>query len=231
MLDPKALEAARRLPIGSERHEIITAYLSALPQEPSSASMGVVEELVERAADIARRIRENEGGSLAHVIAANDAHNFLESFERRVRSCLTAARSPAPGVVEATDALQVALDLLQEKIYGNPARSPGHNAQHYIKRALASLSQPAKGEREGGGLDDAGLSARLKEIAVEIFPSANKFAVADGVKNIVRILERIEPAEYAVLHRSMYPFSYSAPPEDDGQPNEAQEWHDYDSDC
>lgn len=80
-------------------------------------------------------------------------------------------------------------------------------------------------------LTDADLTARLKEIAVEVFPSANKFAVADGVKSIIRILERIKPAEYAVLHRSMYPFSYSAPTEDDGQPDEAQEWYDYDPDC
>lgn len=63
------------------------------------------------------------------------------------RDALEAAPSPspAPEVVEATDALQVALDLLQEKIYGNPARSPGHNAQHYIKRALASLAQGGDG--------------------------------------------------------------------------------------
>lgn len=70
----------------------------------------------------------------------------VDGLEAAIRAYLEAAPSPipAPGVV-MDDALQVALDLLQEKIYGNPARSPGHNAQHYIKHALASLSQPAKG--------------------------------------------------------------------------------------
>jgi hypothetical protein len=77
---------------------------------------------------------------------------------------------------------------------------------------------------------DADSTARLREIAVEVFPSANKLAVAEGVKNFIRILERIEPSEYAVLHRSMFPFNYDRP-DDDGQPTEAQEWSDYDPYC
>ena len=40
-------------------------------------------------------------------------------------------------------ALEEALELLQEKRHGNPARSPGHNAQHAIKRALDALATPA----------------------------------------------------------------------------------------
>jgi hypothetical protein len=51
----------------------IRAYLEAAPS-PSPAP-GVVEAL-----DIAKRIRENAGGTTAHIIAANDAHNFLERF-------------------------------------------------------------------------------------------------------------------------------------------------------
>ena len=69
--------------------EAIAAWNRRAPS-PSPAP-GVVEAL-----DIAKRIRENAGGTTAHIIAANDAHNFLERF--------------------------------------------------------ASLSQPAKGEREGGEL-------------------------------------------------------------------------------
>jgi len=77
-------------------------------------------------------------------------------------------------------------------------------------------------------LTDAELVDRLKAIASEAFPSANRFAVAENVKNLIRILERVEPSEYALIHRSMYP-SRSA--HDDGQPTEMQEWHDYDADC
>ncbi|EKF40873.1 hypothetical protein NA8A_18317 [Nitratireductor indicus C115] len=76
---------------------------------------------------------------------------------------------------------------------------------------------------------DADLIARLKAIAVDVFPSANKYAVSAGVENIIRILEHIDPDEYAALHRAMYPFSYTD--NVDGQPTEAQEWQDYDPDC
>ena len=91
-------------------------------------------------------------------------------------------------------------------------------------------SLPTEPGQVGEPLDDAELTARLKELAVEVFPSANKFAVADGVKRILSVLERVTPTEYAVLHSSLFP-SRSALIADDGQPNEAQEWHDYDPDC
>ena len=52
--------------------------------------------------------------------------------------------APAEGV---RDLVQHALDLLQEKVYGNPARSPGHNAQLKLKAALALL--PSAAEKAG----------------------------------------------------------------------------------
>jgi hypothetical protein len=53
--------------------EALMPFVSRAPS-PSPAP-GVVEAL-----DIAKRIRENAGGTTAHIIAANDAHNFLERF-------------------------------------------------------------------------------------------------------------------------------------------------------
>ncbi len=81
----------------------------------------------------------------------------------------------------------------------------------------------------GVKVKDEELTGRLKELATEVFPSANKYAVSDGVKRIISILERVTPDEYATLHASMFPpiterFG-------DGQPDEIQEWHDYDPDC
>ena len=55
------------------REKVIAAWNRRAPS-PSPAP-GVVEAL-----DIAKRIRENAGGTTAHIIAANDAHNFLERF-------------------------------------------------------------------------------------------------------------------------------------------------------
>jgi hypothetical protein len=48
----------------------------------------------------------------------------------------------------ATALIQSALDLLQEKKYGHPARSPGHNAQLELKAALSALSVPASPSAE-----------------------------------------------------------------------------------
>lgn len=68
------------------------------------------------------------------------------------RAMLAAAPQPASVALQpaASDvphdvvrALEEALELLQEKRHGNPARSPGHNAQHAIKRALDALATPA----------------------------------------------------------------------------------------
>jgi hypothetical protein len=39
------------------------------------------------------------------------------------------------------EALEEARDLLMERIYGNPARSPGHNARLVIEGVLASLKE------------------------------------------------------------------------------------------
>lgn len=44
-----------------------------------------------------------------------------------------------PGVREA---LEEARDLLMERRYGNPARSPGHNARLCVEEALAALTAP-----------------------------------------------------------------------------------------
>jgi len=50
-------------------------------------------------------------------------------------------------VIDAVNPLRIAIaqaiDLLTEKTYGNPARSPGHNARLVLERALASPATPA----------------------------------------------------------------------------------------
>ena len=59
-------------------------------------------------------------------------------------SAMNAAPQPASDVPhDVVRALEEALELLQEKRHGNPARSPGHNAQNAIKRALAGIATPA----------------------------------------------------------------------------------------
>lgn len=48
------------------------------------------------------------------------------------------------------------------------------------------------------------LSERLKSLAVEIFPSANRYAVQDGVGRIVKVLERVPAGEYAEMRTALY---------------------------
>lgn len=98
-----------------------------------------------------------------------------------------------------------------------------------LEKARAVLTAGEEAEVLREIKSDADLIARLKAIAVDVFPSANEYAVSAGVKNIIRILEHIDPDEYAAIHRAIYPFSYTD--NGDGQPTEAQEWQDYDPYC
>jgi len=104
-------------------------------------------------------------------------------------------------------------------------------AEKYINIAALTRDEPVPEQPAEQALTDSELSERLKDIASAVFPSANKFAVADGVKRVLTILERVTPAEYLVLHTSLYPPRRDAWRMDDGQPTESQEWADYDRDC
>jgi hypothetical protein len=74
---------------------------------------------------------------------------------RCVHNAIAAYLAILPASVDGRDAVIEACDLLAERKYGNPARSPGHNARLVLERAL---SHPAT--------DDA---ARLEEkVADEI---------------------------------------------------------------
>jgi len=206
--------------------------LEGSPESIRAAASFFGEKVIVRAlSSIAERA---EGEAVAwrwreHYNAARDDRWHLEkelpqfSYEVEIQPLFT---HPSPSQVAPADPAQGVIRQIVEDALNSPIPEPWEVAEHATQRILAAI-----GAGSTARVTDTDLTARLKEIAVEVFPSANKFAVADGVKSIIRILERIKPAEYAVLHRSMYPFSYSAPTEDDGQPDEAQEWHDYDPDC
>ena len=51
------------------------------------------------------------------------------------------ATSAGVGAEEIAPLLEEARDMLMERIYGNPARSPGHNARLQIEKAIALLSR------------------------------------------------------------------------------------------
>ena len=53
--------------------------------------------------------------------------------------------APAVGAEDVARLLEEARDMLMERIYGNPARSPGHNARLKIEKAISLLSG------QGGG--------------------------------------------------------------------------------
>jgi hypothetical protein len=53
-------------------------------------------------------------------------------------------------------------------------------------------------------MTDEELTARLKELAVKLFPSANSWAVKEGVQNICRLMEEINPGEYRELHKALF---------------------------
>lgn len=50
--------------------------------------------------------------------------------------------SPAVSREDVIEQLQEAVDLLAERRYGSPARSPGHNARLVVERVIRALSQP-----------------------------------------------------------------------------------------
>jgi hypothetical protein len=56
-------------------------------------------------------------------------------------SALEATTAKAMSTVEpVSDSIRYAIDLLTERKYGNPARSPNHNARVILESALAALS-------------------------------------------------------------------------------------------
>lgn len=48
------------------------------------------------------------------------------------------------------------------------------------------------------------LENRLKSLAIELFPSANAWAVREGIKNVCRFLEKVNPGEYRELHKALF---------------------------
>lgn len=48
------------------------------------------------------------------------------------------------------------------------------------------------------------MEERLKELAIKLFPSANAWAVKEGVKNVCAFLSEVNPGEYQQLHRAIF---------------------------
>lgn len=44
----------------------------------------------------------------------------------------------------------------------------------------------------------------LRTIAIDLFPSANQFAIGEGVGKVLRFLARVDPAKYRTLWRTLY---------------------------
>jgi N-acyl-L-homoserine lactone synthetase len=53
-------------------------------------------------------------------------------------------------------------------------------------------------------ITDEELKDRLRDVAIKVFPSANQWAVAEGVKNIIAIMDEIGPVEYAALCATLH---------------------------
>lgn len=53
-------------------------------------------------------------------------------------------------------------------------------------------------------MTDEDLKERLRDVATKVFPSANQWAVAEGVKNIIAIMDEIGPVEYAALRAALH---------------------------
>ena len=58
------------------------------------------------------------------------------------------ATSAGVGAEEIAPLLEEARDMLMERIYGNPARSPGHNARLQIEKAIALLSRGSGSDQQ-----------------------------------------------------------------------------------
>lgn len=63
----------------------------------------------------------------------DERHTMMEEVERATRR----AEAAEARIAELTEALRTASDLLAERAYGSPARSPGHNARVVMEAALA----------------------------------------------------------------------------------------------
>lgn len=44
----------------------------------------------------------------------------------------------------------------------------------------------------------------LRNLAIDLYPSANEFAIAEGVGRILRFLAAVDPAKYRDLWRALY---------------------------
>lgn len=168
-LDPKGLEAAKEMRGYASTEAIIRAYLEAAPS-PSPAP-GVVAE----ALGIAKRIRENDGGTFAHIIAANDAHNFLE----RLASLARGGDEPSTGGLLAKDATeaqflasptQVTVDALAQEIRrvdGNHDLGAGALAEALMPFLTAAIGAGRSSEPEFETAPDNGTPAEVLAYVLE----------------------------------------------------------------
>lgn len=53
-------------------------------------------------------------------------------------------------------------------------------------------------------MNDEQLKEELKAIAIDLFPSANKYAVETGIGRVISFLARVDPAKYRELWLTMF---------------------------
>lgn len=156
--------------------QIARRVLDRRASPPAPAVAEPVYKAVERILDensawIARPSDEvTQRVALAATIAA---HTILSS---------EAEPAPAVAVPEGCHALvQEAIDLLAERKYGSPARSPGHNARLKLEAALAAAPEPSVAGSEGRRDVMLDLMAALAAAIslLERYPKAKKAAPSD----------------------------------------------------
>ena len=86
-----------------------------------------------------------KAGDIAQMTCFANNHGTLEDWAAwcRIRAALASPVVPVSREEDVRDRLEHARDLLMERVHGNPARSPGHNARLVIDAILAALGTKA----------------------------------------------------------------------------------------
>lgn len=241
--DPKGMEAARKAaaneareyglpePIDAISDAAITAYIAA-SQEPAPVAIPTGWYLVPE-------VPTEDQMRAGLYQSSHDAEyaDVCQSYMDMVRTPIDAPTlyaAPVPPVVgedafEASAKVKIP-DGMTAASATKIMREHALELQGKLDHAAGALSPPMSVGEDAARLTDTELTARLRTLTMDVFPSANQWAISDGVRRIISILERVTPEEYALLHRSMYP-PRADRSDDDGQPTEMQEWQDYDPDC
>ena len=140
-LDPKGMAAAKEWRGHGTTEQIIRAYFEAAPS-PSPAP-GVVEALTAAKDFIALEYADARQEQYGEWLAPEARKVFGLICE-----AITTLVSRPPDARPIDEAVVEALEMARHELWEMGATESEHNALWHVRRALASLSQPAK-EREG----------------------------------------------------------------------------------